>query len=84
MDHTITNRGFKHMDPLYCKYNSEVKVYESSAVVEPCIWLKIKVDPNVLHSQASGEGTAHLTLDQAEFLIKKLQWLIENHYQIKE
>lgn len=77
MKHTLTARGFKHLEPIPDSRGGEIRLYESSAAYEPCVWLSIR--------QADGakimEARAHLTLDQARVLRKQLKWLIENHYQ---
>ena len=84
MKHEITDRGFKHMQPIICTYGSAVRVYESGAASEPCIWLNVRVDPTKLTNQPSGEGTAHLTLEQAQTLRKQLAYLIKHHYQVED
>jgi hypothetical protein len=82
--HTVTDRGFKRMEPFKCSYGSEVAVYESSAATGPHIWLKVHCDTKVLSRQKEGEGTAHLTLEQACRLRDQLNWLLRNHYQIPD
>lgn len=69
------------MEPITCAYGSEVKVYESSAASGPHIWLNVQTDVGVLTQQKPGEGTAHLTLEQAELLRDQLSHLISHHYQ---
>lgn len=80
---TMSDRGFIDLEPITCSYGSKVRVYESSSAESPHIWLNIKVDPEILHGQPEGEGTAHLTLSQARALRDQLHWMIQNHYQGK-
>jgi hypothetical protein len=65
-------------EALRCTYNSEIRVYESSAASGPHVWLNIRCDPRVLRDQPPGEGTAHLNEEQARDLVDRLQtWLDE-------
>jgi hypothetical protein len=72
---TISNRGFKHMDPVRNRNGGEVRVFESSNAILPCIWLSVTW-------MDMAEGSAELTLVDAEKLRDQLTYLIENHYQI--
>lgn len=72
------------MEPITCAYGSEVKVYESSAASGPHIWLNVQTDVGALTQQKPGEGTAHLTLEQAELLRDQLSHLISHHYQTED
>lgn len=85
---TITDRGFKHLDPIRGGYGGETRVYESSAAEHPHIWLAIS-EPNDLTAWARGDESGgvkdahnHLSLEAAKALRDQLAWLIENHYQI--
>ena len=73
------DRGFHgYGKPMHCTYNSEIEVYESSSANGPHVWLKVTVDPKILHTTARGEGTAHLNQKQAKALIDRLQtWVDE-------
>jgi len=71
----MSSRGFAHMAAIEGNYPEpwSVRVYESSAAMEPFIWL------------AMSEGNhAHLDLEKATQLRDQLTWLIENHYQVKD
>lgn len=71
----VTNRWFKHLPVIDHTRPGHVKVYESSAADQPCIWL------NVAGGSAEGAGHAHLTLDQARKIADQLNWLADHHYQ---
>lgn len=66
-------RGFKHMEPIVMDYPKPtvVRVYESSAALEPAIWVAMEQD---------AQCHAHLSLEEATLLRDQLTWLIENHY----
>lgn len=81
MPSTQSGRGFTQMEPFKCRYGSEVRVYESSAASHPCIWLNVQGDAAAMDLKP-GEGTAHLTIEQAQLLRDQLDWLIQNHYQL--
>ena len=68
-----SDRGFHSFALIAAKegYEGWVKVYESSAASEPCIWVSTEEGPAV-----------HLTLEKATLLRDQLSWLIENHYQV--
>lgn len=69
MDYEVTDRGFKHYEPIAGDRGETIRVYESSAAREPCIWLEVE------------DGPAHLTLEQAERVRDTLDAAIRNHYQ---
>lgn len=74
----VTERGFLHMPTIKGTYPADaVKVYESSAASEACVWV------SVMSPRATLDGlTAHLTLEAAGQLRDQLTYLIENHYQV--
>lgn len=77
----VTDRGFLHMPNIpgtYVHRREYVRVYESSAAVEACIWIMVS-------STAMTENgmSVHLTLEEATHLRDQLTYLIENHYQVK-
>lgn len=78
MKHTVTDRGFKHMEPFKCTYGTKVRAYESSIAEAPHVWLNLKEGQQL----GCADASAHLTLDQAEYLAKQLLWLVEHHYQV--
>jgi hypothetical protein len=71
------DRGFHgYGEPFKCTYGTEVEVYESSAAINPHVWLKL-TQGGSLHFE-DGEGVAHLDEEQARALIARLQaWLDE-------
>lgn len=73
---TITNRGFAHFEPVRSEPRGSVRVYESSAASQACIWV------NAVGYDGS-DATVHLALEEAGTLRDQLTWLLENHYQIK-
>lgn len=83
---TFSERGFKHLEPIETTRHETVRVYESSAAMEPHIWLRITVElaPDGYSYVDPGVGHAHLTLDQAKQLQDQLAYLIEHHYQVEE
>lgn len=82
MKHELSNRGFKHMEPIHGDYPAPwgLSIYESSAAMEAAIWLRLGGASGA--AQASCEAVAHLSLEQAEYLSKQLAWLSANHYQV--
>lgn len=82
---TITDRGFKHMDPVPSTYGGFTKVYESSAAMGPHIWVNVECPANLNEPIGpTAEATAHITLDNAIILRDQLTYLIENHYQLDD
>ena len=84
VDVTVTDRGFKHTTPVPSEYGGQIHVYESSAASAPHIWLSLDYPANL--NEPNGEmleGVAHLTLDSVDELIDRLQYLRDNHYQVK-
>lgn len=86
MKHELSSRGFKHMAFVTDSYGGRVKLYESSAADEPHIWIRVEQshlltppDPD----DALVDAAAHLTFDAARELRDQLDWLIDNHYQVK-
>jgi hypothetical protein len=87
INRTTTDRGFVHFDPIPSTYGGAIRVYESSAASGPHIWVDIKSPAKLqeVHPPPDGmtAGTAHLPLEQAIMLRDQLNWLIDNHYQMK-
>lgn len=73
---TRSDRGFIHLPKLPGAYGGDVRVYESSAASSPHIWLSA--------GDREIDITLHLTLETAQQLIEQAQWLLANHYQIKD
>lgn len=86
-------RGFKQSEELICTYGTKVRVQESSAAMEPHIWIYMD-QPHDINSaciamqtdqEYTGEystASAHLTLEQAKEIRDALTHLIENHYHL--
>lgn len=74
MPHTVTARGFKHMEMVAGDYGGGVKVYESSAAEAPFVWLQA-VDGE------GNEAIVHLSEGTAELLARQIEWLVAHHYQ---
>ena len=81
---TITDRGFKHMNPIEGAYGGSIRVYESSAASGPHIWAAIEqlTDLNDPSSKLF-TATVHLSLDSAVTLREQIHELIETHYQVQ-
>lgn len=70
----ITDRGFKHLPPIFNQRGDNVRVYESSNAMKRCIWLNV----TGLHRR---HETIQLTDNEAIALIEQITFLFENHYQ---
>lgn len=78
----VSNRGFKHHEPVPSEYGGNVRVYESSAASAPHIWVNVECPVNMNDPRGPAkDASAHLTLDNAILLRDQLTHLIENHYQ---
>lgn len=77
-------RGFLRFPPIEGAYGGHVEVYESSAASEPRLWLNAvnSADPRETSSPGTS-ATIHLSLAAARALVGQLEYLIENHYQVK-
>lgn len=81
LDVTITERGFKHLPPIASTYGGHVRAYESSAALEPHVWLTSVAPVNLSDPTGpTAEAPLHLTLDAARRLIEQLTYLVEHHY----
>jgi len=82
---TTTDRGFRWYDDIHTDYGHVVRVYESSAAREPCLWLLVKLtEEGRATAQTNIEpeaAMAHLTIEQAERVRDTLDAAIKNHYQ---
>lgn len=87
MKHTVTDRGFTHMEPVRGTDNNEVRVYESSAVHS--YWPEHTEAGSVTQGEAegpfiwlrvkddAGEAAAHLPIDAARTVRDQLSYLID-------
>ena len=75
-NYEISERGFVHWTPVPTTYGHEVKVYESSAAEQACMWLAISPK---LHGQDCGEQCAHLTYEQALEVHGRIGAWLERH-----
>ena len=82
MEVTITDRGFKHTEPMVLERGEVIRVYESSAAFYPAIWLHVSSEG--VYGEGKEVAVAHLTLDDVDELIERLQYLKENHYHFEE
>lgn len=82
-----SDRGFRHYEPTPTSYGHEVRIYESSAAMEPHLWLSVELTPENARDAGSniepGRQAAHMTLDQAEEVYNKLGAAIRDHYQVR-
>lgn len=84
MTYHLTERGFKHYEPIATDYGHQIRVYESSAAREPCIWLKLELTAeNRTGNLEPEEATAHLTIEQAEQVRDSIDAAIKSHYQLE-
>lgn len=72
----LSERGFKHFDPIVTETDETVRAYESSDASGPHLWLAVKDESN--------QAWAHLSLADAELLRDQLDLLIKHHYQLEE
>ncbi len=72
----VTERGFKHYEPIGTAYGHIIRVYESSSADEPKLWLGIDAT-----GAMTGNPTALLTVEQARELQDTLSAAIAQHYQ---
>jgi hypothetical protein len=83
LDVTTSDRGFDCLPPIASTYpGGSVRVYESSAALESCIWLAATapVDLNEPDGPAH-TSPIHLTVEDALKLAEQIQLLVRNHYQ---
>lgn len=71
-----SDRGFTRLPPIATADGAMVRVYESSMVNGPHVWLH--------HVHGSDAVPAHLTVQAARELAEQLLFLVENHYQTTE
>lgn len=83
--YVVSDRGFRHYEPIRTDYGHEVRVYESSAAMEPCLWLALELTDEAAADAHSGiapeAATAHLTIGQATAVRDALSAAIDGHYQ---
>jgi hypothetical protein len=66
-----TERGFRVYGELWCRYKTNVRVQESSAAFESCVWL-------FLRRHNGGRASAHLSINDARCVVLALQEFIED------
>lgn len=82
MNVQISDRGFKHPDPIPSAYGGTIKAYESSSAMHPHIWVLIECPAHLNEPDGpTVEAVAHLRIEHAQQLRDQLTYLIENHYQ---
>lgn len=80
--HELSNRGFKHYEPIETDYGHVVRVYESSSAMEPHIWLAAVLRTADCRGGLEPESAhVHMTIEQAERVRDALDACIANHYQ---
>lgn len=86
----VSDRGFVHWTPVEDTYGHEVKVYESSAAEEPCMWLSVdgpvhlnapaKPAAGVSHGVSpDGHASAHLNFSQVLQVYDRMSAWIARH-----
>jgi hypothetical protein len=71
----ITDRGFVHWTPVTTTYGHEVRVYESSAAEQACMWLALGEG----QVEDDGDRCAHLTYEQALQVHGRIGAWLERH-----
>ena len=86
MPRTITPRGFANYDEFTDSYGAKVTVRESSAALEPHVWLFIEGGGTACKPGTPGipegrtnDGSAHLTVEQAACVRDALSAFIDEH-----
>lgn len=78
-----SDRGFTRLPAIPSDHpGGEVRVYESSAAEQPCIWLNATA--GYAFNRPDGSSVVapiHLTVDNARKLAEQLLYLAEHHYQ---
>lgn len=67
------------MPPIVGTNGSHLRVYESSAAEEACVWLMITGINN--SDDCHPSLTTHLTLTELTKLGEQIEWMKANHYQ---
>lgn len=90
---TYSDRGFARWEPVDSTYGAKTSVYESSAAEAPHLWVSIDGEAHVsgevrpfasaaanglVRGTAAGSIHAHLTMDQARELHRRLGAAIEH------
>jgi len=70
---TLTERGFVVYDQFEDKYGTQVRVQQSSAASEPCVWIFAN------EQGKKGYGAAHLTIEQAKRIRNALDDFVQEH-----
>lgn len=70
---TETDRGLQHAPTITTSRGQTVRVYESSAAEDPCLWLAVGAHDSELF--------AHLSAEQAWKLADQIRHLVQHHYQ---
>jgi hypothetical protein len=78
----ISDRGFKQYEPTMTDRGHEVRIYESSAAMKPCLWIAAERTQERCQGGLEPEGVhIHVTLEEAQEIHEKLGAAIANHYQ---
>lgn len=87
-DPTISDRGFKHMDPVLSRDSGFIQAYDSSLATSPHIRVRIQAPmlparPEFHAGIPAGmvEAAVHLSLAAAARFRDQITYLIEHHYQ---
>ena len=82
MSFTTSDRGFKQFEPVETQYAHVVRVYESSAAMQPCLWLAIDLDEPKNGLEAVS-AHAHCSMEQAIKIRDRIDACVANHYQLE-
>lgn len=78
MQHSTTDRGFDHMEPVPSEYGGNVSVSESSNAGYAGVWLRAE---ETMSDAFPKQVALNLTASNAWLLGRQLLWLVVNHYQ---
>lgn len=87
---TLSERGFASLPEMPSTYGGGIRVYESSAAMEPMLWIAARSpeDMNDWAAQKEGyegewhEAHVHMTLENAVKFAEQIMALAEDHYQL--
>jgi len=82
-DFETSDRGFKYFMPTMTDYGHNIRIYESSAAMEPCLWMAAERAQEDCRGGLKPEAVhIHMTLEQAREIHGKLGNAIASHYQL--
>lgn len=80
LESVTSERGFRRFPAIPSTYVGEVRAYESSAALHPCVWLSVWQNEGFDLAKPRIEAVAHLTAEDAWYLAEQLITLVLRHY----